>query len=179
MTVVQVQGVHHITLNGAGRQASVDFWQGVLGMPLVMEQPNLDAREINHLYFDCGDGRLLTVFCEENRTPERGRLAQQVGSLHHLAFAVSQSSIRVAEARLKAAGLANSGIVDRGFMDSLYLREPLGLLVELACYKFDPPQGKTHGQVLMDAQKIRVARGAEEISDRDIADALIALSGAP
>ena len=174
MAIVQVQGVHHITLNGAGRQASIDFWQGVLGMSLVMEQPNLDDRNINHLYFDCGDGRLLTVFCEESRAPD-GRLAQQVGSLHHLAFAVGQSSIRVAAERLKAAGLANSGIVDRGFMDSLYLREPLGLLVELACYKFDPPQGKTHGQVLMEAQKIRVGRGAEEISDRDIADALIAL----
>ena len=41
MEKIQVQGVHHITLVGATRQASIDFWEGVLGMPFVFEQPNL------------------------------------------------------------------------------------------------------------------------------------------
>jgi hypothetical protein len=49
MAKLQSQGVHHITLVGADRQTSVDFWQGVLGMPLVFEQPNLDHPEQNHL----------------------------------------------------------------------------------------------------------------------------------
>jgi len=48
MAVIQVQGVHHITLNGADRQTSIDFWEGVLGMPFVFEQPNLDDAEQNH-----------------------------------------------------------------------------------------------------------------------------------
>ena len=52
MRRVQTQGVHHITLVGADRQTSIDFWEGVLGMPLVFEQPNLDAPDQNHLYFD-------------------------------------------------------------------------------------------------------------------------------
>ena len=43
---IQTQGVHHITLNGADRQTSIDFWEGVLGMPFLFEQPNLDAPEI-------------------------------------------------------------------------------------------------------------------------------------
>ena len=38
------------------RQTLVDFWQGVLGMPLVFEQPDLDHPEQNHLYFDPGEG---------------------------------------------------------------------------------------------------------------------------
>ena len=29
---------------------------------------------------------------------------------------------------------------DRGFMDSLYLKDPNGLTVELACYKFQTPE---------------------------------------
>jgi len=61
-------------------------------------------------------------------------------------------------------------------MDSLYFREPLGLLLELACYKFSPPEGVSHGQVLNQAQIIRAKRGAEAIEERDVADALIALS---
>ena len=32
MRKLQSQGVHHITLNGAGRQTSIDFWEGVLGV---------------------------------------------------------------------------------------------------------------------------------------------------
>ena len=52
MTKIQTQGVHHITFVGSNREAIIDFYQGVLGMPLVFEQPNLDVPEEMHLYFD-------------------------------------------------------------------------------------------------------------------------------
>ncbi|MFV2038325.1 MAG: VOC family protein, partial [Paracoccaceae bacterium] len=42
MQKLQTQGVHHITINGADRQTSLDFWEGVLGMPFIFDQPNLD-----------------------------------------------------------------------------------------------------------------------------------------
>ena len=64
---IQTQGVHHITLTGADRQTSIDFWEGILGMPFVFEQPNLDNEDESHLYFDPGDGRLITVFTKEDR----------------------------------------------------------------------------------------------------------------
>ena len=64
------QGVHHITLVGADRQTSIDFWEGVLGMPFIFEQPNLDKATESHLYFDPGDGRLITVFTDESRKPD-------------------------------------------------------------------------------------------------------------
>ena len=52
MARVQTQGVHHITLVGSNRQATIDFYTGVLGMPFVFEQPNLDVPDETHLYFD-------------------------------------------------------------------------------------------------------------------------------
>ena len=61
MSRIQVQGVHHITFVGSNRETTIDFYQGVLGMPLVFEQPNLDVPEETHLYFDAGDGRYRTV----------------------------------------------------------------------------------------------------------------------
>lgn len=176
MSVLQVQGIHHITLNGADRQTSIDFWQDLLGMALIFEQPNLDATHIHHLYFDCGDGRTITVFTDENRKPSDKPLPQPEGSLHHIAFWVGQATIRVAHDRLKTAGISNTGIKDRGFMDSLYFRDPLGLLVELASYKFEPPLGYTHAQVLTRAHEIRQSRSAMAIEERDIADALLDLS---
>jgi catechol 2,3-dioxygenase-like lactoylglutathione lyase family enzyme len=176
MSILQVQGIHHITLNGADRQTSIDFWQGILGMALIFEQPNLDDTSINHLYFDCGDGRTITVFTDEARKPDGQPLPQPEGSLHHIAFWVGQATINVAQNRLKAAGISSTGVKDRGFMDSLYFRDPLGLLVELASYKFEPPLGYTHAQVLTRAHKIRQARSAMAIEESDIADALLALA---
>ena len=70
---IPTQGLHHITLTGAGRKITLDFWEGVLGMPLVFEQPNLDKPDESHLYFDPGDDRLITVFCDEKRTALQGK----------------------------------------------------------------------------------------------------------
>src|SRR3712207_8498304 len=70
MRKLQSQGVHHITLVGADRQTSIDFWEGTLGMPFVFEQPNLDNEAESHLYFDPGDGRLITIFTNEERRSE-------------------------------------------------------------------------------------------------------------
>ena len=33
-------------------------------------------------------------------------------------------------------------------MDSIYFKDPLGLLIELASYIFEPPAGKSHTDVL-------------------------------
>jgi len=49
MSKIQVQGVHHITFVGSNRETTIEFYQGVLGMPLVFEQPNLDVPEETHL----------------------------------------------------------------------------------------------------------------------------------
>jgi glyoxalase family protein len=177
MQKLQAQGVHHITLLGADRQTSIDFWEGVLGMPFVFEQPNLDAPDQNHLYFDPGDGRLITVFTSESWAKDSSPVPTTTGSVHHLAFAVSRATYTQAVRRLKERGIPNSGEVDRGFMHSIYFRDPLGLLVELASYKFEPPQGSTHAEVLRHAHRIRVEKGAYNITDEHLADAIELLSG--
>jgi catechol 2,3-dioxygenase-like lactoylglutathione lyase family enzyme len=172
MQKIQTQGVHHITFIGADRQTSIDFWEGVLGMPFIFEQPNLDAASENHLYFDPGDGRLITVFTSEERRPTGRPVPNAIGSLHHIAFIVSRAAYTQAAKRLDERGISHSGEVDRGFMDSFYFRDPLGQLIELACYKFEPPAGITHAEVLLEAHKIRVERGDYNIADEHLADAL-------
>lgn len=179
MLTIQTQGVHHITFMGADRQTSIDFWQGVLGMPFVFEQPNLDDERMNHLYFDPGDGRLITIFTSEEWRQDSRPNPTGIGNLHHLAFTVSRSTYTQAKARLEQHGFASSGEVDRGFMDSLYFRDPLGQLLELACYKFEPPAGHSHADVLRTAHDIRVAAGDRNIADRHLADAIAALTLKP
>jgi catechol 2,3-dioxygenase-like lactoylglutathione lyase family enzyme len=169
---LQSQGVHHITLVGADRQTSIDFWEGVLGMPFVFEQPNLDNAAESHLYFDPGDGRLITVFTNEDREPDPRRTATDPGCVHHIAFSLSQAIFQQAVERLDEREIRHSGVKDRGFMDSIYFEDPLGLLIELASYRFEPPFGYTHADVLLEAHKIRVERGDYNIAQRHVADAI-------
>jgi len=172
---LQTQGVHHITLVGADRQTSIDFWEGVLGMPFVFEQPNLDNPAESHLYFDPGDGRLITVFTNEERVPDPTRTPTDPGCVHHVAFSLSNAVFRQAVERLDERGIRHSGVKDRGFMDSIYFEDPLGLLVELASYRFEPPAGHTHAGVLLEAHRIRVERGDYNIAPIHLADAIEAL----
>ena len=172
---LQTQGVHHITLVGADRQTSIDFWEGVLGMPFVFEQPNLDNPAESHLYFDPGDGRLITVFTNEERVPDPTRTPTDPGCVHHVAFSLSNAVFRQAVERLDERGIRHSGVKDRGFMDSIYFEDPLGLLVELASYRFEPPGGHTHSDVLLAAHRLRVERGDYNIAPIHLADAIEAL----
>lgn len=175
MRKLQAQGLHHITLVGADRQTSIDFWEGVLGMPFVFEQPNLDNASESHLYFDPGDGRLITIFTNEDRSPEPSRTATDIGCVHHIAFALSQATFAQAVERLDERDITHSGVKDRGFMDSIYFEDPLGLLIELAAYRFEPPVGHTHADVLLEAHRIRVARDDYNIDRVHLADAIEAL----
>ena len=176
MRKLQSQGVHHITIVGANRQTSIDFWEGVLGMPFVFEQPNLDNESESHLYFDPGDGRLITIFTNEERVPDPERTSTEIGAVHHVAFSISQATFRQAVERLDERGIRHSGVKDRGFMDSIYFEDPLGLLIELASYRFEPPHGHTHADVLLAAHELRVERGDYNIDEGHLADAIEALA---
>src|SRR6056297_3809697 len=112
MRKLQVQGVHHITLTGADRQTSIDFWEGVLGMPFVFDQPNLDAPDEGHLYFDPGDGRLITIFTNETRKAERSRAPANPCAVHHIAFTVGRVTFSQVPERLAERGIGHSGPKD-------------------------------------------------------------------
>ena len=141
-------------------------------MPFIFEQPNLDRESESHLYFDPGDGRLITIFTNEERKPDPKRTSTDPGAVHHIAFALSAASFSQAVERLDERGIEHSGVKDRGFMDSIYFEDPLGLLIELASYRFVPPAGFTHADVLLEAHKLRVEREDYNINQVHLADAI-------
>jgi catechol 2,3-dioxygenase-like lactoylglutathione lyase family enzyme len=176
MATIQVQGVHHLTFVGSNREAVIDFYQGILGMRLVLDQPNLDVPGEEHLYFDPGDGRLLTYFVRPTRENDQAPNPEGIGNLHHMALTVSRAVYTQVTDRLREHGIENTGPIDRGFMDSIYFRDPNGQRLELACYKFVPPEGFTYADVLAAAHRIRVAAGDYNVADRHLAEAIEELS---
>ena len=93
--------------------------------------------------------------------------------MEHIAFNVSRATFLQAPARLRDRGI-DFIQRDRGFMDSIYLHDPNGLKIELACYKFETPEGYRDVDVLMRAHQLRVDprpphhRGAPRRCDRAV-----------
>jgi glyoxalase family protein len=176
MAKIQVQGVHHLTFVGSNREAVIEFYQGILGMRMVLDQPNLDVPGEEHLYFDPGDGRLLTYFVRPTRENDQAPNPEEIGNLHHMALTVSRAVYTQVVERLNEHGIENTGPIDRGFMDSIYFRDPNGQRLELACYKFVPPEGFSYADVLAAAHRIRVTAGDYNVADRHLAEAIEQLS---
>ena len=176
---IPTTGVHHITLIGSNRDDTIAFYEGVLGMPLVFEQPNLDVPEEVHLYFDAGDGCLITFFVRTNRATDPTPVPEVVGNVHHLAYEVSRETHDRAARRLEDIGYPNTGSIDRGFMDSIYFRDPNGFLIELAVWKFVAPPGYSRVQVLARAHQLRVAEGAYAITTEHCHRAVAELAKQP
>ena len=99
----------------------------------------------SHLYFEPGDGRLITVFTNEERTPDPTphRRPTRAASITSRSRSRRPSSTRRWSGSTSAA-ITHSGVKDRGFMDSIYFEDPLGLTIELASYRFEPPAGFSH-----------------------------------
>ena len=176
MRKLQGQGVHHITIVGADRQTSIDFWEGVLGMPFVFEQPNLDNECESHLYFDPGDGRLITVFTNEERVPDPART-----STESAACTTSRSRSRRRPSVRRSSGWTSAGSGTAASRTAASWtrstsRTRSGSLIELASYRFEPPHGHTHAEVLLEAHRLRVERGDYNIDRGHLADAIEALA---
>ncbi len=167
---VDVQGVDHITLIGSNEEDTVHFYRDVLGMPLVLRQPNLDAPDVTHLFFDAGDGRIITFFVSDDRdsNPQPNRAG--IGDVHHLAFSIDgERMVEIAEA-LEAEGYDYNEF-DRGAFHSLYTRDHNGLTIELAADKFEIPDDR-RGEVLARAHANRLDSGAEYVKDEHMETAL-------
>lgn len=175
--MLRTSGFHHITLVGSNEFDTIRFYQDILGMPLVIRQPNLDVPEESHLFFDMGDGRLITFFCNDNRESNPRPAMQSLGTVHHIAFSVSTKCFERAVTGLGQNHVPNSGRMDRGFMDSLYFHDHNGQLLELSVYKVQPPPGYTMPEVLATAQRLRAADGIGHIEERHMHQAVEELTG--
>jgi catechol 2,3-dioxygenase-like lactoylglutathione lyase family enzyme len=166
---ISVQGTDHITVIGSNEEDTVAFYRDLLGMPLVLRQPNLDAPETTHLFFDTGDGRILTFFVGDH--PSDGRPIQTgIGQVHHLAFRIDIHRLEEVKSALSEAGYRFSEF-DRGAFRSLYTRDHNGLTIELVVEKWDLDDSE-RGRVLALAHANRVEAGDEYVDDEHVDAAL-------
>jgi catechol 2,3-dioxygenase-like lactoylglutathione lyase family enzyme len=159
----------HVTIWGSNEDDTLAFYRDLLGMPLVLRQPNLDDPSQTHLFFDTGDGRILTVFVGD-RPSNQGGQRTTTGAVHHLCFSVDPERYEDVMAALDEAG-KRYNVFDRGIFHSLYTTDNNGLVIELSTDKYDIPDDR-RGEVLATAQRLRVEDGAEYAKDEHLAAAI-------
>ena len=155
----QFGGVHHLALVCSDMQRTVDFYSGVLGLPLV-KTVELPAGMGQHFFFDIGGGDTLAFFwfpdapaaapgvASPKGRPDTAELLTAVASMNHVAFSVPPEKIEEYRSRLVAAGVPCSEVANHDdsewgiarsmhpgvFVRSVYFQDPDGILLELACW---------------------------------------------
>jgi catechol 2,3-dioxygenase-like lactoylglutathione lyase family enzyme len=145
-----LRGVHHLALNTEDMKATIDFYSGVLGMPLVhamrvppglgtgpLNRGNPPYENLRHYFFDMGNDSLLAFFelpkgaCQ--KADNNGLAAMQ-----HVAFAVTEEKAGQIRARFDTLGLSYQGPVETlPGLSSTYFTDPNGVRLEMASQPAD------------------------------------------
>lgn len=122
------RGVHHLALICSDVETTVRFYQEVLGFPLVDVMENRDYPGSTHFFHDIGNGNLLAFFDFPGLGLGEG--VETLGAVQHVAISVDRTSFEAIRDRLDAAGLQYLG-PDRGLTNSIYVKDPDGVQIEL------------------------------------------------
>lgn len=146
------RGINHIALVCRDMAATVEFYERVLGMPLI-KTLELPGGRGQHFFFDAGGGASVAFFWFAD-APERvpgvvqappGGGTSAHGSMNHLAFDVAPEELAACRDRLRAAGVEVTEIVEHAdadplpgldpvFVRSIYFHDPDGIRLEFAAW---------------------------------------------
>jgi glyoxylase I family protein len=127
-TAPTTRGIHHAALICRDVEETITFYQEFLGFPLVELVENRDYAGSSHFFFDLGNRNLLGFFDFPGH--DHPPFSETIGAVQHIALSVSPEQFAAAKAKLDEAGVEYLG-PDRGVEDSLYIRDPNGVGVEL------------------------------------------------
>ncbi|HEV2364734.1 MAG TPA: VOC family protein [Caulobacteraceae bacterium] len=179
--VFDVRGINHLALVCKDMARTVDFYQNVLGMPLV-KTLDLPHGMGQHFFFDIGNGDCLAFFwfpdapeaqpgvASAANLPTVGPITSAHGSMNHVAFNVPEDRFDEYCAKLKALGIRVTPVLNHDdsetqtsidkvtpttFVRSIYFFDPDGVCLEFACWTrvLDPECDATIAPVGADGNK--------------------------
>ncbi|MBV9820675.1 MAG: VOC family protein [Actinobacteria bacterium] len=122
------RGIHHAALICSDPEATIRFYQDLLGFPLIELVENRDYPGSSHFFFDLGNSTLLGFFDFPGLGLQPGEEA--LGTVQHIAISVEPGRHAELRDKLDAAGIPYGG-PDHGIEESLYFRDPDGIQIEL------------------------------------------------
>lgn len=129
------RGIHHTALISSDVRQTVEFYQGLLGFPLIDMFENRDLPGSTHFFFDVGNGNTIAFF--DLPGVDVGPYAEVLGGLHHLAISMEPQRWQQIRDQMDAQGVPYQ--LESG--TSIYFRDPDGARVELIA----DPLGEMYG----------------------------------
>ena len=127
----QIRGLGYTVITVPALDATDRFLTDGLGLVYDHVYPLEDARFEAHVYRIGAGGAHAEVHVRVR--PDLPRARHGAGGVHHVALRVpAEQKLGDWAARLDGAGYHNSGLVDRHYFMSVYVREPNHVLFELA-----------------------------------------------
>ena len=122
------RGIHHLALICSDVEQTIQFYQGLLGFPLVELVENRDYAGSSHFFFDLGNRTLLGFFDFPGLGLQPG--VESIGAVQHIAISAPRDRWEQIRDRLDAAGVKYDG-PNRGIEESMYFKDPDGIQIEL------------------------------------------------
>ncbi len=120
-----IRGVHSLELTIADPARSVALLSGLLGFSPLSEEGNRTRLGVN----GGGPGNSLDLLA----TPDAPPALNGLGTVHHLALAVATAEEQLAyREAVSSLGIPVTEVLDRQYFQSIYFREPGGVLFEIA-----------------------------------------------
>jgi len=147
------RGIHHLALNTDDMKMTLDFYVGVLGMPLVhalkvppglgtgpANRGNPPFENLRHYFLDAGGDMLLAFFeMPKGVKPRADRDA--IGTMQHVSFAVSEDRFNEVKRKIEKAELPYLGPINVGCDTwSIYFYDPNGIRLEFSHQREAEPQ---------------------------------------
>jgi catechol 2,3-dioxygenase-like lactoylglutathione lyase family enzyme len=136
---LKIDRIHHVAYRCKDAKQTVEWYGRMLKMDFMLaiaedRVPSTKAPDpYMHIFLDAGGGNVLAFF-ELPTQPEMGRDPNTPAWVQHIAFRVADRETLLAyKAHLEAEGVEVLGVTDHGAFHSIYMFDPNGHRVELAC----------------------------------------------
>ncbi len=163
----KLRGVHHLVFNTDDMKMTIDFYAGVLGMPLVgaikveegVDRGNPKFPNIRHYFFDMGNDSMLAFFEIPKGAKPRGD-RDAIGTMQHVSFVATPDVQLALKARLEQHGYECDGPIRTSpGSQSIYFYDPNGIRLEASSA---PAQGDN--QQIMANRRMTKAQARLELA---------------
>ena len=138
-------GINHLALVTNDMDATVRFYVGVLGAPLVA---TIGDPSFRHYFFRIGERNTVAFFQYAGHPVEpfakpAGIPDPRAAQFDHVSFDLpDEEALLELRNRLKAAGSEVTDVVDHGFVRSIYFNDPNGIALEASWWVRDATDGE-------------------------------------
>jgi glyoxalase family protein len=123
-----IRGVHSITIAAEGYEHTAQLLTGPMHFKIQGEAAAVEPNRSRFVAHE-GIGAIVDIAC----VPDAPRSTTGAGGVHHIAFRIADASAQLrVRATLVRDGFNVSPVMDRSYFESIYFREPGGVLFEIA-----------------------------------------------